>query len=246
MRIAYPRLPRPLAEAELQQVSAAYERGGVVEVRQLARYDHERKRPVSTGRIATPDEISDVRKAVLEAVSGWIDRGGVGSSEAEFDNALGVALHRELNILPADAAHEDTWSFLSLVVFPDVAVLRFPQLHRDRLLGTNRNVLRRTWQRQEVLGSLLQRDEGALGEDELVGLFERTALIRNRELVRCVVEAVHSYKGANRSQWARKLYKAVTFQTGARVLDVLDEHSMRELVADLARQALELRDDSDD
>lgn len=230
----------------MQQVSEAYALGGRAEVAKLVRFDHERKRPVATGRIATADEIMTVRAAVMDELSSWTERGSVGSSEAEFDNALGVALHRELNIIPSDAAHEDTWSFLTLLVFPDLAVLRFPALHRDRLIGTQRNALRRVWQRQEVLGALLQRTKGALGEDELVGLFERTAVVRNRLLVRHVVEAVYAYAGPNRSQWARKLYKAVTYQTGARMLDVLDDATTEELVNSIAAGASGLSDEAGD
>ena len=94
-------------------------------------------------------------------------------------SALGRTLHEHLRIIPADAAHDETWSFLTLVVFPDVAVIRFPDMHVNRLIGTPRNVLRRTWFRQEVLGDLLHSTGRPLGEDELVGLFERSALARN-------------------------------------------------------------------
>jgi hypothetical protein len=247
MKVAYPRLPRAIAEAELQRVAEAHAGGGLNMVRDLVRYDHERKRPVATGRIATTDEIRNLRKAVVEDLAVWIDRGGVASQEAAFDNALGLALHRELNIIPSDAAHEDTWSFLTIVVFPDLAVLRFPAIHRDRFLGTHRNALRRTWQRQDVLGPMLQRnDDRALGEDELVGLFERSAMVRNRMLARSAAETVCAYEGPNRSKWARKLYKAISYQTGARLLDTLNEPAIRELVDQAACEASSLSDDADD
>lgn len=247
MKVAYPRLPRAIAEAERERVADAHARGGLKMVRDLVRYGHERARPVATGRIATPDEMKEVRKAVVEDLADWIHRGEVGSRGAEFDNDLGVTLHRELNIIPSDAAHEDTWSFLTLVLFPDLAVMRFPTLHRDRFLGTQRNALRRTWQRQDVLGPMLQRnDDRALGEDELVGLFERSAMVRNRLLARSAAEAVCAYEGPNRSQWARKLYKAISYQTGARLLDALNERAIRELVEEAAHEASSLSEDTDD
>jgi hypothetical protein len=237
MRRSYPRLPKVFGEVEFLRLTDTHARAGIAGVRDLVRFDHERKRPVATGRIATADEIEHVRAAVIEEIDEWVGKGSVGSAEAEFDNALGAALHRALEIVPSDAAHDDTWSFLTLVVFPDVAVLRFPGLHRDRLFGTTRNVLRRTWQRQDVLGSLMQAPDGALGEDELVGLFERSAMVRNKALAREAAKAVLAYNEPKRSQWARRLYKTIAYQTGAILLDVLDENSLRHFVAEAAASA---------
>ena len=150
---------------------------------------------------------------------------------AAFDLALGHTLHEQLRIIPADAAHDETWSFLTLVVFPDVAVIRFPDMHVDRLIGTPRNILRRTWFRQEVLGDLLHSTDRPLGEDELVGLFERSALARNHALVRRLAVAVLAYDGpAARSEWARDLYKRVTFSTGPRLLDALSDAELDAII----------------
>jgi hypothetical protein len=210
---------------------AVHTTGGLDAVWELVQFDHSRKRPVASGRIATPEEIRKVREGVLPDVSNWLERGSVGSGdEAAFDNALGAALHRELRIVTSDAAHEETWRFLTLIVFPDLAALRFPSLHRSRLIGSSRNTLRRPWHRQEVLGPLLQRGNPRMGEDELVGLFERTAMVRNRQLAGHAVRAVLDYPGPDRSKWARRLYKAVAFQTGARLLDVLDETAIEAVV----------------
>ncbi|MFC5177866.1 hypothetical protein [Nocardioides taihuensis] len=216
---------------------SAYTSGGLEAVQSLVQFDHHRKRPVSSGRIARPDEVRKVREGVLPDVLPWLERGYVGSSEdkAAFDNALGAALHRELSIVPSDAAHEETWSFLTIIVFPDLAAVRFSSLHRDRLIGTGRNTLRRSWQRQEVLGSLLQQGDPRMREDELVGLFERTAMVRNRPLARQAVSAVLERPGRGRTEWAREFYKAVAFQTGARLLDVLDDAAIQDVI----RQAVD-------
>jgi hypothetical protein len=104
-------------------------------------------------------------------------------------------------------------------------------MHTDRLLGTPRNVLRRTWIRQEVLGDLMHSSTRPLGEDELVGLFERTALARNRALIRRLAIAVLEYEGqSGRSEWARDLYKRVTFSTGPRLLDALSDDELDALI----------------
>lgn len=234
MSLSYPRLTRGDAAALFESLRGEYQRKGIAALTAKVQFDHERKVPVSTGRIATSDEIQRVRQTVLDAIEDRIGRSNVsGEARAELDAALGRALHDALDIVPADAAHEGTWSFLSLVVFPDIAAIRFPNFHEDRFIGTPRNALRRTWQRYESLGDLPTPRNGGLGEDELVGLLERSQLVRNRALARALAERVIAHQGSNRSNWARKLYKAATYQSGLRLLDALSQEEIEAFVANL-------------
>jgi hypothetical protein len=231
--LVYPRLPLPIAKALISEIAETMSSGGISGVRALARAEHPRAAPVATGgRVANPGHIANVRAAVLETIEPWRRLGMVPRPQAAaFDLALGRTLHEHLRIIPADAAHDETWSFLTLVVFPDVAVLRFPDMHVNRLIGAARNVLRRTWYRQEVLGDLLYSTDHPLGEDELVGLFERSALARNHALIRRLAVAVLAYDGpAARSEWARDLYKRVTFSTGPRLLDALSDAELDTII----------------
>jgi hypothetical protein len=232
-RFVYPRLPLAIARARIDEIGAALTTGDIAAVEALAGVEHPRAAPVATGgRVVSADHIADVRAAILQTVETWVEQGRVSRPQAAaFDLALGRTLHEHLEIVPSDAAHDETWSFLTLIVLPDVAVLRFPDMHVDRLIGGRRNVLRRTWIRQEVLGDLLHATDRPLGEDELVGLFERTALARNRTLIRRLAAAVLRYDGATaRSDWARELYKRVTFSTGPRLLDALTENELDALI----------------
>jgi hypothetical protein len=234
VNLCYPRLTRGDAGALHETLRAAYASGGVTALTERVQFDHERKVPVATGRIATPDEIKRVRETVIAEVAEWLDEGHLtGVRRTELDARLGRALHHALEIVPADAAHEGTWSFLALVVFPDVAAVRFPDFHVDRFVGTPRNALRRTWQRFESLGDLPDPSAGGLGEDELVGLLERTQLVRNRALARALAARVMAYTGTKRSQWARDLYKIATFQSGLRLLDAFDQDEIESFVASL-------------
>lgn len=231
-RFVYPRLPLPFAMERISEIVEAMSSGGVSGVQALARAEHPRAAPVATGgRVASPEHIENVRAAVLETIEPWRLGNVPRPQAAAFDLTLGRTLHKHLRIIPADAAHNETWSFLTLVVFPDVAVIRFPDMHVNRLIGTPRNVLRRTWFRREVLGDLLDSTGRPLGEDELVGLFERSALARNRELIRRLAAAVLAYDGpAARSEWARDLYKRVTFSTGPRLLDALSDAELNAVI----------------
>jgi hypothetical protein len=232
-RFVYPRLPLPFAKARISEIAEAKARDGLSGVQELSRTEHSRAAPIATGgRVANSDQIAIVREAVFKAIEPWWQLEVVPRSQVSaFDLTLGHALHEHLGIIPADAAHDETWSFLTLVVFPDVAIIRFPDMHVDRLIGAPRNVLRRTWFRQEVLGNLLNSTDRPLGEDELVGLFERSALARNRALIRRLAVAVLAYDGPQaRSEWARDLYKRVTFSTGPRLLDALSDVELDALI----------------
>ena len=118
-----------------------------------------------------------------------------------------------------------------LVVLPDVSLTRFPTLTEERALGGQRNVLRRAWSRWEILGELLMRGFPLLGEDELVGLLERTAVARNRSLVKALAERVLNYQGARaRSEYARDLYKRVRYRTGPLMLDLYSSADLDDLI----------------
>jgi hypothetical protein len=201
----------------------------------LVAFDHPGASPVATGAvIAGEEQLRNLRAAVEEAVGAWLTGMPVPpGSTAAFDITLGKALHAAGRFLPADAAHKETWNFVSAMVFPDVVWARFPELHEDRFLGKPRNALRRVWQREEVLGDLLDASvSNSLGEDELVGLLERTALARNRRLVRALARAVLDHKGGSaRSAFARDLYKRVTYLTGPFLLDVVGDVELERLVA---------------
>ena len=238
-RFVYPRLPLSFAKKRIAEIESALARNGLYGVEELASVEHPRAAPVATGgRVADRARIADVRRTVMQALEPWRTQETVPRTEvATYDLALGRALHESLDIVPADASHDETWNFLTLVVCPDVACRRFPDMHNERMVGTPRNALRRTWFREEVIGDLQRMAEHPLGEDELVGLFERSALARNHTLVRRLAIAVLGYGGKGRSDWARELYKHVTFITGPRLLDALSEVELDDLIDSAARAA---------
>jgi hypothetical protein len=229
----YPRLPYSFAQLRLQEIIDAYNSGGFDAVRSLVAFEHEYAHPVATGGvIAGPDKIREVRESVLDASTHWRERGSTDGQAAAFDLAVGRALHEALEIIPSDAAHGEFWNFITILVLPDIAVLRFPDMHPDRMLGSSRrNTFRRIWSRRDVLGDLTDRYEKPLGEDEMTGLFERSAMARNRELIRTLASIVmeRDEPGA-RSDWARTLYKKARYVTGPRALDGFTESEINELI----------------
>jgi len=240
-RFVFPRLAHAHAEPLLEEYRRAYRRDGLDALWEAAGTEHPHASPVPTGGAVAPrDHLRRIRNCVLEAVRPWYETGEVPRREvAEFDIALGRALHGVLEIIPSDAAHMETWNFLSLVLMPDVGVLRYPEMHSDRLLGGPRNALRSTWIRRDTLGELLDIPRRGLGVDELVGLFERSDMARNRPLVRALANAIINTKYTGpRSAWARKLSKEVRYLTGPLLLDGMGEEQLSRLVAETEMRLL--------
>ena len=104
-----------------------------------------------------------------------------------FKTKLPTILHRNMAISAANAGRAGVWSFLSLVLMPDVAVWRWPDLTPQRLTGyaersSNRHVFRVPWWRAEVLGERHASLVADLTEDNLVQILERPGLFRDHRL----------------------------------------------------------------
>jgi hypothetical protein len=169
---------------------------------------------------------------------------------AEFDRTVGRVLYETMDIVPADAASEEVWSFMTLVLLPEVGPWRFPGAGTSRYLGVPRNVLRRTWWRAHVLGPDLGGERPGsppLGEDELVQIFERPTLAGNPWVARAIVATVHAVAPGltvARSEFVRDLTRRLLRLTPLVSLDALEEDELSDLLCRLAedsRRALEGR-----
>lgn len=231
----YPRLSRAVAKLRIEEIRIVATDVPEKLSNLVAYGDPRATLPATGGRSATEDRVADIRQTVMAALNPWAGR-VVGASSSEFDRVLGASLHSALDISPAEAANEDMWSFLTLLVFPDVAYQRFPNLHENRLLGLPRNVLRRVWFRHSVLGDILFRGPKPLQEDELVGLMERSSMARNPRLLRSLACQILEYTGNDRTAYARQLIKEATITTGPFMLDILDQSALTAHLEDCARR----------
>lgn len=232
----YPRLSRGVALSRLAEIRTVAE-ADPERLEDMVQFHHPSSAPAATGgTLVSVSRLQDLREEVLNELSDWKNR-IVGTGSAAFDSRLGTVLHRSLQIIPADGSSEEVWNFLSLMVFPDVTYQRFPNLPEERSLGTPRNTLRRAWVRREILGDLLVAGSPVLGEDELVGLLERTAFARNRKLVCAVAEVVLEFDGNGaRSEFARRLYKRVLISTGPYLWDIMSPEEIGSHVRLLAEE----------
>lgn len=109
-----------------------------------------------------------------------------------FDREVVAVILDLLPMLPAEAAQESVWSFLSLVVLPDVSLWRWPNTKEkddyERILGYPRNVFRRLWWRAYTLGVGQGGVASLMREDEAVAIMERTTIGGNLQLSRCIAQ----------------------------------------------------------
>ena len=187
--------------------------------------------PNEVGTVVSEKQLTNVREAVLAATSQWYGTKVGRADAAAWDRAVGEALHDNMSIIPSDAGHPGPWAFMTLVLLPDIAQLRFSKPHPERLLGTHRNTFRRCWWRHHILGGD-STPAGAepLGEDELVNIFERSRMARDHRLARYLATAIVEYQHRDRSDFARRLTRSVRARTGVLLLDAISESDLRELI----------------
>jgi site-specific DNA-cytosine methylase len=100
--------------------------------------------------------LRELRDAVLDLAkqAGFPDASDR-ARNADFDLQVAALLHAEMGMVPAEAASRDVWTFLALVLLPDVAFWRYPRPPGDRVLGTDltRHVFGRLWWRAQLVRS---------------------------------------------------------------------------------------------
>ena len=241
--LVYPRLPRELGRAILIG-SADMD---PVALRLRAGVSHPSAAPAPTGGTpAGPEQIKKVQQAVRDVADATgfptpLRRG----REQDFDRPCGRVLYETMSIVPADAASEDVWTFLSLVVLPEIGPWRFPNRLEERMLGRPRNVLRRPWWRAWALGPDLSfAPEGCtpLGEDEFVGIMERPSIGGNQRIARAVRDAIwrlelHGPRVA-RSEAARELARRFRAFLPYIAVDALSDEELSALLDEAAAAGL--------
>jgi hypothetical protein len=150
-----------------------------------------------------------------------------------------------MGIVPADAASEDVWTFLTLVVVPEIGPWRYPDRKDERLLGRPRNTLRRLWWRAWSVGPDLESaPQGCqpLGEDEFVGIMERSIIGGNPRTAKAVARAVWRLDARRtrlaRSDLSRELFRRFRAFLPQLSVDALSEAELDALLDEVADKAV--------
>lgn len=205
-RDLYPRLKPTTTEQLITEIRRIDDVG---QMQWAAAHEDQVYAPIGGRRVA-PDRLVSIREAVIAAVAAAEEEDREGSRNphlsrtTRMDVHVGWALHGASTLCPTEAAHEPVWSWLTLVLLPDVASIRFPDKHPERLRGVLRNTFRRVWWRAEVLGDLASpHTESLLSEDEYVQVFERVTIGRDRRLTTAIVRHLLYLPPVGRPEYVR-------------------------------------------
>jgi hypothetical protein len=221
------------------------ERGGLslLQLEKLGAVTHPQAAP---GAVAgTPATVGLIRD-VQEGIRGIAREAGYPKSMNGrlFDTECARFLYETLKIVGSEAAEDGVWTFLSVVVVPEIAAWRFPKKSEERVLGKPRNVLRRLWWRAWAFGpDLGAAPDGCtpLGEDELVQIMERPTVSGRPETAQAIRRALwraeiaglpasRSYLNREIAQRARAIQTQISFEA-------LTEDQFDSLLDELAVEA---------
>jgi len=226
--LLYPRLPASAAErvlAELRALppDARASRGAT---------SHLEAAPAPVGGHPVPAEhLAELQQAVraLTIEFGYPERLSA-KRQADFDRQLATLLLSKMDIVTADAASTEVWSFVSFVLLPEVPFWRFPDAADGRYLKGLRNTFGRLWWRAWTLGpdlTQLPPDATPFGEDDFVQVMERPTISGNQRLARAFYEVVlESRVALTRSELVRKLAIQIRARRAHIAIDALDDQQL--------------------
>jgi hypothetical protein len=247
-----PQLPAAAAMPLLREIASA----SVSQSERIDRLGHPQAYTMPTGGSPLPESrLAELRDAVLRVAREH------GFPDARPSGFLGFEL-KVAEILAGwdpfwidgrpsgEALRNDCWTFLTVVVLPDVAVWRWPakeesadgKAWKGRMLGGSRNTFQRIFRR------LMCLDRGAdhpdrwglireLQEDDFSAILERPGLSSNRDIAIClgeeylVMKQRQSHQSADvRTAVYRQATKAIRAYGVVQPLDLLTPEARRQII----------------
>lgn len=237
--LTYPRLPSAVAKALLLEQR-------YLPIQELAHGDvtfNEKQEwhPTVPSRV-TPDALRKLRSNVLDlSYSHGFPEAQARGGHGPFDQQLAVYLHEQMNLVPAEATVGGVWSFISLVLLPDVAAWCYPDRHRRRFIGSdtmiatsNRHVFGRLWARAYVFGSDLLP---WLVEDNFEAIFGRPVFGGNIRVARAIaatmVRVMSERKITNSEKLLREAMKRIRRVAYIVSFNGLEGNELRDLLYEI-------------
>jgi hypothetical protein len=189
--ILYPRLPLRAARQRYIEIADKSSQS----LGDMVSYGHPEATYAATGGSRVSGEVlTELRVAMLELAKRY---GFPAAARREallsFEPEAGALLHATMPIQPGEACRDEVWSFLTLIMLPDMAAWRFAERNEARFIGGARNVFQRLWWRAHVLEDPEHADRWwllRLPEDALVGLMERPGISSNRTVSRLIAREI--------------------------------------------------------
>jgi hypothetical protein len=254
MTMLIPQLPAAAAMPLLREIAAA----ATSQQEGSGRLNHPHAYTMPTGGIPLKEsDLAGLRDAVVAAAveHGFPDGRPSGFLGFELKVAEILAGWESLWIdgrPSGEALRNDCWTFLTLVVLPDVAVWRWPpkedsadsKAWKVRMLGGGRNTFQRIFRRVMCLVRGTDHPDRwglirELQEDDFSNILERPGLSSNREIAICLGEEYLAMKQRLRDQKAdirtsvyRQATKAIRAYGVVQPLDLLTPDARRQIVHD--------------
>ena len=236
----YPRLGRAHSLAIVRQLLPL----DVSEAAQLSGTNHEKQYFYDMTQRVDESTLTPLRQEIIELA---VRLGFPGSAisvakKSDFDRTAAEILENRLSILPTEAACEEVWNFITLVLLPDVAKWRYPNkdenLTYERWLGSDRNVFRKLWWREATLGHELSKQ---LGEDQVVAIMERPRLGGHGDLARAIAKAYLHMATIYNSVPREKIMRLGAMNVRRRVpfiaFEVLDTSQLEQCVVEIFEES---------
>lgn len=209
------------------------------ELSKLAAEDHPQKYYYETAsHFVEREELRNLRSNLMALAKECGFPARKQNSLRDFDQRASKILGQQLDLIPSEAAAPEVWSFLTLVLLPDLAAWRFPntaqKLSYARWIGGDRNTFARLWWRDATLGYELA---SFLGEDEAVGIMERPRISGNPAVARSIVRSFMAVAKENedlpRSDLLRHCMVKVRGSFTLVDFDAFEEEELNEIMAEI-------------
>lgn len=197
------------------------------------------------GTRVNPKELQQLsdRIRLIAADCGFPDR----LSLREFDTRVAIFFGEDFLIPLGEALRKETWSFISLVLLPDIVKWRFKDFNIARCTGGRRDCFQRLWLRARAfdLGENAHRRwmlVEELTEDFYVSVLERPTLAGNPDICRALglawLSTAH-YEGRGRMENInRRAIKLVRSEATLLFIDALDNFALSRMTERCYQQAL--------
>jgi hypothetical protein len=244
MSYLYPRLPLATATSVYEEFMETFKGRNLSGLRDRSALAHDMAVPAATGGKPVPESaLVAVQEAVRDLVQscGWPDEPDE-KNRQRFDAECPRILGETMGIIPADAGADGVWTFMTLVLLPEVPPWRWPSWNQRRFLEHPRNTFRNLFWRGYVLGTVKDGMLGRLGEDELTAVLERPSLSADPTTAWLIFDVYLSVLdrlgGVQRMLLMRDYAKRLRRLTPFLSLDSMDSDDLRNLCADMLDAAL--------
>jgi len=196
------------------------------------------------------EHLIKIRGSILDiAVKNGYPDVGSRDMRAKFDAQTARWLFEDARIPIGEALHREMWTFMAMILLPDIARWRFPKAGESRFTGGVRSTFQRLWLRAFLLrGSENNEDKwqliNDLTEDAFVAITERPGLSSNPLVARAI--------GLGWKRIARRIGKSKmeSVHRGAMIrlreispvinLDVLGDEELFTLIDDVFEKAADM------